>query len=169
MASSKIKPPDSHHLKAAEGWVELGNPAEARAELARISERLQNHREVLELRWVIAAAEQDWPAALAVARTAILAHPNSSFGLIHQAYALRRTPDGSLQAAWDALFPAMEKFPREAIIPYNLACYACQMAQVDHARILFTRALATGNRDEIKQMALNDPDLQPLWKEIAAL
>ncbi len=66
---------------------------------------------------------------------------------MHQgACALRRDPDGGLQAPWDALFPAMEKFPDEAIIPYNLACYACQMDKPDKARILFARALAVGDK-----------------------
>ena len=165
----KIEPPDSFHLSAAQGWVELGNVTEARTELAHVAPRLQNHPDVLEVRWAIAATENDWAAALAIARQAVQADPESAAGVVHQAYALRRDPDGGLQAAWDALFPAMEKFPDEAIIPYNLACYACQMDQPDKARILFARALAVGDKDQIKKMALNDPDLKPLWDEIAAM
>jgi hypothetical protein len=63
----------------------------------------------------------------------------------------------------------MEQFPKNPIIPYNLACYACQMQKPDQARILLTRALALGKRDEIKRMALSDSDLQPLWSEIEFL
>lgn len=165
----KIEPPDSFRLQAAEGWVELGNAAEARAELAQVSAQFQEHPEVLEIRWAVAAFENDWTAALEVARQATQAHPQLPFGIVHQAYAARRKPDGGLQAAWDLLFPAMETFPREFLIPYNLACYACQMGQADHARILFTRALGIGDRNHIIQMALNDSDLKALWKEIAAM
>jgi predicted Zn-dependent protease len=169
MTLHKIKPPDSFHLDAAQGWVGLGNNAEARAELAHLPERLQDHPAVLEVRWAIAASDNDWTVALEIARQAIQACPEDPFGMVHQAYALRRMPGCGLQAAWDALFPAMERFPKDPIIPYNLACYAAQMDQVDHARILFARALAIGKKDQLRQMALNDPDLEPLWKEIAAM
>src|SRR2546423_7903077 len=36
-AMRELTPPDSHHLNAATGWCELGNVAEARTELKRIS------------------------------------------------------------------------------------------------------------------------------------
>jgi hypothetical protein len=75
-------------------------------------------------------------------------------------------PGGGLRAAWNALAPALDRFPKHEIIPYNLACYACQLDQLDQARILFQRALATGNKKHLKEMALDDSDLQPLWNEI---
>jgi predicted Zn-dependent protease len=165
----KIGPPHSHLLSAAEGWMGLGNPAEAKAELARLPKRLQTHPDVLEVRWAVLAQEQDWPQALEVARALLTIAPNQAYGWVHQAYSLRRLADGGLQAAWDALFPAMEKFPKNPIIPYNLACYACQMQQPDKARVLITRAMAIGGRDQIKRMALNDSDLKPIWKEIESL
>src|SRR5215208_708179 len=34
-AQTELCPPDSHHLLAAEGWLELGNAAEAGEEIAR--------------------------------------------------------------------------------------------------------------------------------------
>jgi len=74
-----------------------------------------------------------------------------------------------LQVAWDSLFPAMEKFPEEGIVPYNLACYACQLQQLDVARIMFKRALSLGDKGQFKKMALRDPDLQPLWDEFREL
>jgi hypothetical protein len=82
---------------------------------------------------------------------------------------VRRVAGGGLQAAWDALFPAMEKFPEDCLVPYNLACYACQLQQPDKARILLKRAMSLGGREHIKRMALNDSDLKPIWKQIDAL
>ena len=38
---------DLHHLKAAVGWLELGNPAESLAELDAMSEQFQDHVDVL--------------------------------------------------------------------------------------------------------------------------
>jgi tetratricopeptide (TPR) repeat protein len=164
-----LEPPDSFLLSAAEGWLELGNLAEARAELAQISAALQNHPEVLDLRWHLLASEQNWPAALEIARTLLQLRPESPAGWLHQAYALRRAPGGGLQAAWAALLPALEQFPEAPTVPYNLACYACQLEQLDEARALFQRALAVGGRENIKRLALRDPDLQPLWAEIRNL
>ena len=78
-------------------------------------------------------------------------------------------PDGSLQKAWDALLPAFDKFPKEPTIPFNLACYACQLRQLEVARNWLKRAVAIGGEEKIKRMALSDPDLEPLWGEIQGL
>jgi tetratricopeptide (TPR) repeat protein len=161
-----VEPPDSHHLLAAAGWMELGNHDEARSELAKISPQLAKHPDVLEASWMIHAAEEDWPTALGLARSIIESSPDRSFGWLHQAYALRRVADGGLQAAWEALLPAAERFPTEPTIPYNLSCYACQMGQLDDARKWLGKALDNGNRSAIKSMALADSDLEPLWDEI---
>jgi len=146
----------------------LGCPGEAKSELERLAKRLRNHPEVLDVRWMIHAHEEDWSAALQVARELVLKAPGMPGSWLHQAYALRRVPEGGLQAAWDVLFPAMDQFPKDSIIPYNLACYACQLGQPDKARILLRRAMALGDRDRINRMALNDPDLKPLWNELGS-
>ena len=163
---TKLEPPDTHYLSAAVGWVELGDCSEARAELAKVAPGFQSHPDVLEAGWLIEASEQNWKAALDVARNIIQAAPNRCFGWLHQAYALRRVSDGGLQAAWEALLPAVEQFPKEPTIAYNLSCYACQMGQLADARKWLRRALDTGDRSGIKLMALSDPDLRPLWMEI---
>ncbi len=171
-AMETLAPPQSHFLAAAEGWLGLGDAAEARAELARIGEALQDHPDVLGVRWAISAQEKDWPAALTLARKLVQTAPDSSAGWLHQAYALRRVPEGGLQAAWNCLFPALEKFPKVALIPYNLACYACQLRRLEQASELFKRALATGDKEQaahIKKIALEDADLRPLWAEIREL
>lgn len=163
---TKLEPPDTHFLSAAVGWVELGNCDEAKAELAKIAPTLQGHPDVLQVSWLIAASEQNWKAALDVARTLIQTQPDRSFGWLHQAYALRRVPDGGLQAAWDALLPVADQFPKEPTIPYNLSCYACQMGHLDDARKWLRRALNAGDHAGIKHMAMSDPDLEALWAEI---
>jgi tetratricopeptide (TPR) repeat protein len=168
-AMEKLAPPHSHFLSAAEGWLGLGDVAEARAELARIEDTLQQHPAVLDVRWIIYAHEEDWPAALALSRKLVKMFPKEPSGWLHQAYALRRVPEGGLQAAWNCLFPALEKFPAVAIIPYNLACYACQLRELERATALFKRALATGDRNEILKIALADADLQLLWAVIQEL
>jgi len=161
----KLEPPETHFFAAAVGWLELGNPAEARMELNSISTSKRNHPDVLEVEWAICAAEKNWEAALIVARRILEIAPQRPSGWLHQAYALRRVAEGGLQAAWEALLPGAGKFPKEATIPFNLACYACQMNRMDEARQWFQRALEIGGKQEILAMALSDSDLQPLWDE----
>ena len=69
------------------------------------------------------------------------------------------------QDAWDALFIVQDRFPDVPTIPYNLACYACQLGRLDDSRQLLKRAVKLGGRD-YHRMALEDEDLQPLWTEI---
>ena len=165
----KLEPPDTHYFLAAIGWLELGNVVEARAELAQISAAQQEHPDVLEVRWSLAAEQERWEEALEIARALLRRAPKRSSGWLHQAYALRRVPHGGVQKAWEALLPAFDKFPKEATIPFNLSCYACQIGQPDAARDWLKRAVAISGKEKVIAMALNDSDLKPLWDEIRQL
>jgi len=161
-----LEPPDSHHLDAAVGWLGLGRADEAQAELDSISAAWRRHPVVLDVHWMICAHEKRWSDALEVARGELAAAPDSCSGWLHQAYALRRVPGGGLSQAWDALLPAAEKFPKEPVVAYNLSCYACQMQQLDIARLWLQQAIKIGGKEAIRKMALADDDLKPLWAEI---
>ena len=164
-----IDPPDLFLVSAAHGWLELGNVAEAKAELENVSSSNHNHPDVLEARWSICAVEERWIEGLQIARELLLHAPDRSSGWLHQAYALRRVPEGGVKKAWSALLPAFDKFPTEAIIPFNLSCYACQLNLLDAARVWLKRAAVLGGKEKIKRMALGDPDLKPLWPEVKQL
>jgi hypothetical protein len=45
-----LEHPGSFHLKAAQGWLELGNHLEADKELDEIAPTLRKHPDVLEIR-----------------------------------------------------------------------------------------------------------------------
>ncbi|HRI15296.1 MAG TPA: tetratricopeptide repeat protein [Verrucomicrobiota bacterium] len=157
---SKLDFPDRHFAQAAEGWLELGDPVEAGRELDRISPAAAGHPVVLELRWRLLARNRDWAQALEVARTMTSAAPDQAEGWIHQSYTLhelRRTDE-----AWSTLLSVAERFPTESIIPYNLACYACQLGDLTRARDWLQRAVRLRSKDEIRSLALTDPDLAPL-------
>lgn len=156
----------AHQLSAAIGWMELGNSQEALEELGRIAPKYQNSPPVLELRWMLHSCEADWERALGTARELMAAAPENPQSWLHQAYSVRRAPGGNIEAAWNALLPALEKFPKEATIPYNLACYACQMGRLEEARKLLRRSYAAGDPRMLKEMALADRDLETLWAEI---
>ncbi len=165
----QLEPPDTHYFSAAVGWLELGNPAEARAELGQMSAAGRKQPDVCEVHWQVCAELKLWEEGLEVARALLASDPQRASGWLHQAYALRRVPGGSIEKAWEALLPAFDKFPTEPIIPYNLACYACQMKQLQLAREWLQRAALVGTQAQIKKMALEDPDLEPLWEEIRRL
>ena len=161
---------DVHLVRAAHGWLELNLPAEAEAELAQLSPNAQSHPLVLQALWQLHAHQRRWQLAHTVAELLAEKFPDDVNGWVHRAYAARRMDGGGLQAAWDALRPAAEHFPDETIVPYNLACYACQLAKLDAARHWLGRAREIAGRqnarEAIQQMALADPDLAPLREEI---
>lgn len=164
-----MKPLDSsdiHRLRAAEGWFELGDEAEALRELEDISPAEKKHPAVLELRFQILAKKREWDTCRDIAGMMTKQLPNFAGGWLNLAYATRRATGGSEQAAFDILQPASERFPEEPTIPYNLACYVCQLGNLSEARKWLKRALAIGDKKQIKLMALNDADLKPLWEEI---
>ena len=165
----KIDLPEAHYVDAAIGWLGLGSLTEAKAELANLPASLQLHPDVLEIRWLIFAEEKQWEEALHAAQALVQAAPDRSSGWLHQAYALRRVEAGGVKKAWQALLPAFDKFPKESTISYNLSCYACQLRQMEAARVWIKRALVIGGKEKIKRMALQDEDLEPLWEEIREL
>lgn len=161
-----MQPPDSHFASAAEGWLELGDPEAALGELERISTDHQEHPRALELLWAVCAALERWESARDAASALVETAPAIDSGWIHRAYATRRMPGGSLESAWQVLYPAAKLFPEQPLIPYNLACYACQMGRLAEAKTWLERAfrIPTDKRrvDTLKKMALGDEDLEPL-------
>jgi len=164
-----LEPPDSFYFAAASGWLELGNAAEAEAELSHLSAQCARDPDVLELKWLVHAEQANWPKALSAAQKLLEIAPSRPTGWLHRAYALRRLPDGSLQEAWEALLPAHQKFPKETLIPYNLSCYACQMGDRESARKWLRKAMRCGGVEHVRKMALCDQDLKPLWDEIRVM
>jgi predicted Zn-dependent protease len=163
----KIEPPDLHHVNAAQGWLELGDFAEARVELEQIAKELDSHPEVLELRWQICAKEKKWEECVEVAQALIKAAPKRPMGWIHRSYALHEMKRS--QEAFDGLEAAADMFPDIWLIPYNLACYACTLGRPVEAREWLAEAFGLGDEREIKSMALKDPDLEPLRTELGEI
>lgn len=158
------------HLNAAEGWLGLGNWREAEVELEQIAEPLRNHPEVLQARYLVQSEAKQWDACAEIGRILIELLPDDSFGWINCAYALRRTKGGGVQAAYNALRPAAERLKDLEPVTFNLACYACQLGNLDEARKwlekCFAEAARHGRRKRRRLEALAEPDLEPLWAEI---
>ena len=165
-----IEPPDLHHLRAASGWLLLGNDLEATEDLERINPQLHTHPDVLEVRWQICARARKWETCLDIARAIVEIDPNRASGWIGWAYAIRQVTGGGLQAAFDILLSVAEKFPAEPMIPFGLACYAGQMGRLEEAsrwlRKAFAAAHHSGRGNRLKSMVLDQPELESLLQAI---
>ncbi len=152
-------------LEAAEGWLGLGNWQEAKAELDGISPKIREHPAVLCMRWNIHAAAKQWELAAVVARKLSQLVPDLPFGwiqLAHSLHALDRTEE-----ARNVLLPVVARFPRQSFMRYKLACYACHLGHFQEARQWLETALDLGDSKEVAKMALQDPELKPLWLSVA--
>ncbi len=159
-----LAPPDSLHLQAAQGWLELGDHIEANEELEKITASLRAHPDVLKVRWEIYAAAKKWKATLDIAAALIQLDPDDPLGWVHRSYALHELKQTT--EARDNLLHVVDKFPISATMRYNLACYECQLGRLEQAKEWLKKAFALGDARKMKLAALDDPDLQPLWKEI---
>lgn len=152
------------HLQAAQGWLELGNPVEARAELDKIDELFRLHPDILQLRWHIHAKQGKWTVCADVGRIMTKVVPDVVQGWINLAnslFYLRKYKD-----AYDTLFPTLERFPTNPYIPYNLACYQCQLGNLSEAKAWLDKAIDIGG-ERIQETALMDPDLDGIKDRIA--
>jgi len=161
-----LEPPDSHYLSATIGWLGLGNVAEAGAELEKIAPLFQSHPDVLAVQFDIHASTGKWDAAAEIAGTLTRLEPEEPGAWISLAYATRRKAGGGIPLARAILIQAQRTFPRKPIIAYNLACYDCQLGDLNAARSWLKKACALGDARKIKHMALQDPDLEPLWPDL---
>ena len=124
------------------------------------------HPFVLEVRYKIFAEAKRWDGAVEIARTLSEMLPDNSWGFIHYAYALhelKRTKE-----AYEVLIPVVDKFS-EATIRYNLACYSCQLGNLKEAMQWLEIAIDLAGKKDIRLMALDDEDLEPLWTKIGEI
>src|SRR6185437_6344014 len=156
----ELEPPDSFHLKAALGWLELGDHLAADGELEKIAPQLRARPDVLAVRWQIYARAKKWGICVDMAAAIIKLEPRQADGWIHRSFALHKLK--RTQEAFDALLTAAEQFKSNWTIPYNLACYCAQLGRLDECQDWFREAM-TIDEHAVRQAAIEDPDLKPLW------
>jgi predicted Zn-dependent protease len=159
--------PNEHHLQAAIGWLELGNWREANEELECIAPEQRGYTDVLQVRCQIYAAAEKWDYLVEVAGALGHIRPDSSFAPLHHAYALRKL--GFIATARDVLVPIAEKFTKEWRVSYQLACYCCQLGDKQRALWWLENAIDTAGSIDIRMKALDEPDLESLWLDIAEI
>jgi tetratricopeptide (TPR) repeat protein len=158
-----LTPPDSHHLAAAQGWMELGNNREAGAEILKITPEQREHPDVLELRWQIYSKEKRWDACVDIGQAIIKADPNRAAGWLNQAEALRYK--GDFKGAYANLYLVFDDFPGNWRVPYDLARYSSLLGEFAEARDWFKKATLIGEK-AVQKKGVDDPDLKPMWDSI---
>lgn len=158
LSNLPLPPPARRRLAAALGWIGLDNPDEARAELDALPPDCAGQRDVLACRLALASSRDEWASSRDLAEALVMREPEEPQWIISLAYATRRCR--SLPEAEAILRAARPRFPQDAILPYNLACYAAQQGRLDEARTLLAEAAALD--ESVMDLAATDPDLLPL-------
>jgi len=160
--SVPLEPPDQQHRQAATGYAELGMFSEADTELDKIDPFNRAAPEVLATRLAIYRGLEKWELMQEIAKRLKEFEPDNVQWTISLAYATRRA--FSTEIAMEILLSAEPKFPKEAAIPYNLACYFCQTGEIQKAKNYLEKAFEIDLN--WRMTALEDEDLKPLWDSL---
>ncbi len=144
------------HLRAAIGFLELGLPLDAWNELESIEAKNRSLAEVLKVRLEVCRALKKWEMMAEIAQFLAKGEPNESSHFLNLAYAKRRFEN--VEVAENILTEASVKFPDDALIKYNLACYRAVTGKVSEAKDLLAEAFTKD--PDLRLTALDDPDLE---------
>jgi tetratricopeptide (TPR) repeat protein len=159
-----LEPPDQKFFEAACGYAQLGMYLDANEELEKVDPYKRAAPEILALRVAIYRGLKKWELMAAISKRLVAFQPNDVQWTVSLAYAIRRA--NSIQAAKEILLKAEPKFPKQAVIKYNLACYFCQLGDLETAKNYLKRAFEIAPSWRIA--ALDDKDLEPLWETLGA-
>ena len=157
-----LEAPDHQYWRAAVGYVELGMFVEADSELDKIDPFCRSLPEVLAVRLAIYRGLKKWELMQQIAKRLKEFEPDNVQWTISLAYATRRAY--SIDVAMEILLNAVAKFPKEAAIRYNLACYHCQRGEIENANRYLKQAFEID--PNWRKAALEDEDLKPLWDSL---
>ena len=166
-----LEPPDSMHLEAAQGWLDLDSHLEANEELEKIAPGNRVHPDVLQVRWRIYARAAKWAASLDVATALTERVPERRFGWIHRAISLHRL--GRTREALDLISSVKERFEPNSTIPFYQACFASRLGRQAETWQFIEEAIQTAEdpetRRRLRKRVMHDPDLAPMRVQILKL
>jgi len=159
-----LESPDKECFEVACGYAELGMYLDANQELEKIDAFNRAAPEVLALRISIYCALEKWELMAELAKRLIEFQPDNPEWPVSLAYGTRRAI--SIQAAKEILLNAERKFPKEAVIKYNLACYCCQLREIENAKNYLKQTFEIDSNWRLA--ALDDEDLKALWNDLSS-
>ena len=153
-----VEPQIQRRILASSGFADLGLYQEAVDELEQIPEQAKESLPVLAAWLEVYQSWQKWGEAVAVADRLTQKDPEDPSWIVALAYATRR--DRDLLSARQILRDASIRFPRCAVIHFNLGCYAAQLGELGSARRYLAAAIELDR--SFAELAKSDPDLEPL-------
>ena len=150
------------HIQRGDGFLDLKMIDKARQELEQVGTFDRRCDSYMDAALRLAMADNRWSDAVQFARTLIERRPREPAFYIQLAYSIRRAE--SIEAARDILLDARKRFPKVAVIPFNLACYECQLGHPDEALALLEKAFKIDA--SFREQALEDDDLKPIWDKL---
>ncbi len=144
------------------GYLQLGMFEEANNEIESLPPEARTDIGVLAIRALIYQGTGSWQLMREVSGFLTYKWPEDSRHWIWLAYATRRCR--SITEAFVILDKAVKQHPAEPMIHFNLACYAAQTGDLGMARERLSQAMTLD--PGAKLLALDDPDLMPLWDEL---
>jgi predicted Zn-dependent protease len=152
------------HFERAQGWMLLENHAAAARALRSIPAAFRQRPEVQQFRAQLHLSAGQWRQAEPILRRLRKQFPGDPQFSVSLAFAVRRAK--SIGAAEAILLEARERFPSEAIIWFNLACYAAQQGRHGEARDWLGEAAR--RESGVRDLAKTDTDLLPFWTAVTA-
>lgn len=152
------------HFERAQGWLLLENHAAAERALRLIPLAFRERSEVAQFRAQLHLSAGRWARAVPLLRRLQKQDPAEPQYAVSLAFAVRRA--GSIQAAEQILLAARERFPGEAVIWFNLACYAAQQGRLADAHDWLREAVH--RESAYRDLAKTDSDLVPFWSAVTA-
>jgi len=143
-------------LLAAQGYLELGMPEEALAELGRLSHDVQIHVDTLLLRLLILMSTRRWRESVEVCETLRRVAPECPAGFFHGAFCLHEL--GRTSEAKALLMAGPSELANEATYHYNLGCYEAVLGNLDEAVAHIHTSFAMDKK--FRDIARIDPDLK---------
>jgi tetratricopeptide (TPR) repeat protein len=154
-----------NQVLAATGYRELGMFNDAAQALEDIEPEERTRKEVLGARVDLYVAAKKWDMAAAVAGYLVKVEPENAVWWLNLAYATRRCE--SIERAEAILLRARKLHYDNALLEFNLSCYASASGRMGEARSRLRRAIELDKA--LRKLALDDEDLKPLWDWIATL
>ena len=143
------------HWSRATGYSELGMFDQARIELAMLPDDLPWGKQKRAMMTEVLQALGDWTCMRKFAHELRMEFPQEVQWWVADAYATRRCE--SIEGARGILLEALVHHYDDALIRYNLACYACKNGSFGECLDFLKEAV---KRDaKFKQIAINDEDL----------
>ena len=136
---------------------------EAERTLQEIDVEDKGRKEVLAAKVEFYTVAKKWSSVAEVAQRLVDIEPENAGWWINLAYATRRAVN--IDKAQALLLQAQTLHPENAIIAFNLSCYACVSGHLEQAKTHLKHAIALDSN--IRELARGDEDLQTLWSWIA--